>query len=246
MIAKAVALLLLLAALSGPAIEHAVAAGGSGTTSAPTITVQGSGEIGVAPDQAVITLNINRFAPLLDAAKRANDASTTRIFELLGRYGVQSRDIQTQKVSMDILREPSERDEDFELRYSRPIRGYLVSRKMIVQLKDLRRFEAFYAEVLQSADCEVGNVVLETSQPRKYRDMAREQAIRAAREKATAMATALGQTIGKAVDITEEVDRYGSASNSSVEVGAYVEDTGLFAPGQVRVTATVNVTFVLN
>lgn len=250
MLIKTASFALFFIAIAGPAASHAASAGAlaasSGAASAPTITVQGTGGVSVAPDQAVITLDIIRFASQLDAAKRANDTSTERVFELMRRYGIQPRDIQTQKVSMDILREPGDRDEDFELRYSRPVRGYLVSRKMIALLTDLRRFEAFYAEVLQSADCEVGNVVLETSQPRKYRDMAREQAIRAAREKAVAMSGALGQTIGKAVNITEEIDRYGSSTNGSIEVGARVDDTGLFAPGQVMVTASVSVTFVLN
>jgi uncharacterized protein YggE len=238
------ALFLCLAACTAPALAYGPAGPAAST---PVITVQGVGEIGVAPDEVLVSLDIVRFDPKLDAAKQANDASIERLLALTRRYAIVPEDVRTEQVSMQILREPGERGDDYQLRYSRPLRGYLVGRKMTVRLTDLRRFEAFYAEVLQSADCEVERVTPAVSETRKHRDAARELALRAAREKAVAMSSALGQRIGKAVEITEENNTFGvaSPSNSSMGFASPTDDTGLFAPGKIRIRATVTVSFAL-
>jgi uncharacterized protein YggE len=238
------ALFLCLAACTAPALAYGPAGPAAST---PVITVQGVGEIGVAPDEVLVSLDIVRFDPKLDAAKQANDASIERLLALTRRYAIVPEDVRTEQVSMQILREPGERGDDYQLRYSRPLRGYLVGRKMTVRLTDLRRFEAFYAEVLQSADCEVERVTPAVSETRRHRDAARELALRAAREKAVAMSSALGQRIGKAVEITEENNTFGvaSPSNSSMGFASPTDDTGLFAPGKIRIRATVTVSFAL-
>lgn len=238
------ALFLCLAACTAPALAYSPAVPAAST---PVITVQGVGEIGVAPDEVLVSLDIVRFDPKLDAAKQANDASIERLLALTRRYAIAPEDVRTEQVSMQILREPGERGDDYQLRYSRPLRGYLVGRKMTVRLTDLRRFEAFYAEVLQSADCEVERVTPAVSETRKHRDAARELALRAAREKAVAMSAALGQRIGKAVEITEENNTFGvaSPSNSSMGFTSPTDDTGLFAPGKIPIRATVTVSFAL-
>ena len=68
---------------------------------------------------------------------------------------------------------------------------------MTVRLTDLSRFEEFFAEVLQTGVSAVNNVKFETSKLRENKDKAREMAMKAAKEKATAMAAAVGQTIAE-------------------------------------------------
>ena len=65
------------------------------------------------------------------------------------------------------------------------------------------RFEEFFAEILQTGVSAVSSVKFESSKLRENKDRAREMAMKAAKEKATAMAAAVGQTIGRAIKITE-------------------------------------------
>jgi hypothetical protein len=97
---------------------------------------------------------------------------------------------------------------------------------------------------------EVSDVTFESSELRKFKDQARAMAVRTAREKAEAMARELGQTIGKAVSITEEdVDGFRSpyantSSNSfSIDGSAANDDTAI---GTISVKAQVKIGFLLN
>jgi uncharacterized protein YggE len=88
---------------------------------------------------------------------------------------------------------------------------------------------------------------------RTYRDQARSLALKAAQEKAAALAGAVGQKIGKAITIEEEVpNRAGYAlpntsSNAiSYDRGSDSSDSeGTLALGLIKVSARVTVKFVL-
>jgi uncharacterized protein YggE len=88
---------------------------------------------------------------------------------------------------------------------------------------------------------------------RKYRDQARDLAVKAAREKAHALAQALGQEIGKALTI-EEVPGYEYAVNQNgyAVQNSYADSRPLgpsgpsIAVGQKAISASVTVSFELN
>ena len=65
--------------------------------------------------------------------------------------------------------------------------GYTVSKTVVVKLRDIKKFEEFFSEAVRSGVSHIGSVVYSTSQLRKYKDEARTMAMRAAREKATAL-----------------------------------------------------------
>jgi uncharacterized protein YggE len=76
-------------------------------------------------------------------------------------------------------------------------------------------------------------------------------AMKAAKEKATAMAAAVGQNIGRAIKITEgilggqAVSNY-LANNSTGSFGSVTESLVTFAPGAIKIEAQVTVSFQLN
>src|SRR5207248_3032718 len=106
-------------------------------------------------------------------------------------------------------------------------------------------------------------VQFRTSELRKYRDQARSMAIKAAREKADALARDLGQKVGKAITINEEQSNYWAYYNAWGYQNGYqnmsqnvMQNAGggsasatsgdtTVAPGQISVTARVSVTFAL-
>jgi uncharacterized protein YggE len=106
-------------------------------------------------------------------------------------------------------------------------------------------------KLLESGINRVNHISFHVAQTRKYRDEARAKALRAAKEKAVAMAAELGQTIGKPWEIVElgEGGANRATSNNYVQVAynyAQVEaDVSTVAPGQVTIRASVQVSFVL-
>jgi hypothetical protein len=99
-------------------------------------------------------------------------------------------------------------------------------------LTDLSRFEEFFAQVLQTGVSAGNSVKFETSKLRENKDKARERAMKSAKEKATAMAAAVGQTIGRAIKITEGNDggqtfpNYSANSNTIGTAGVFSEGFG--------------------
>lgn len=153
---------------------------------------------------------------------------------------------------MDIVRDPPPKQSDAMddgLRRTGALRGYLVSKTIVVKLGDIARFEPFYAEILTTGVSEIANIELGTSRLREHRDTARTMAMKAAREKAVAMTAAIGQTIGKAVQITEDdasMRIYNMSANSSAAIDGFSGDAARFAPGAIKIKASVKVSFQLD
>ncbi|MCU0426597.1 MAG: SIMPL domain-containing protein [Candidatus Kapabacteria bacterium] len=222
-----------------------------------TITVSGSAEIRVPPNEVVISIEVQKLNKDLPTAKKMNDETVAKILDLTRRFAVQKENVQTNYITVDMLydvaTEYGKRLYDADGVEKRVFRGYNVSKTVIVRLTEISRFEDFFAELVKTGLSEVKNVTFGTSKLRENRDKAREQAMKAAKEKATAMAAAIGQGIGKAVKITEHSPTYSgfqaqqnvmNFSGNGSGTSEY-EGSETFAPGTIKVTAQVSVTFLL-
>lgn len=240
-------------------LSLAVFVSGQDIDKTPLITVSGTAEVMVAPDEAVFSLDVTKTDKDLQVAKRLNDEAVSKILELARRFSVEPKNIKTDYISVDMkyetIRDPKVKvyDEEGDETGKKVFKGYQVSKTVIVKLTDISRFEEFFAETLKSGITGVDSVKFETSKLRENRDKAREMAMRAAREKAAAMAVAVGQTIGKAIRIIEGVNtnrdyssNMMSNSNSLGVGGTFSESVATFAPGAIKIEAQVTVSFTLN
>lgn len=224
----------------------------------PVITVSGTAEVQIAPDEAVFSLDVTKTNKDLQTAKRLNDESVAKILELARRFSVLPQHVQTTHISVDMkyesIRDAKTRifNDDGDEVGKRIFRGYEVSNTVTVRLTDMSRFEEFLSEVLQTGLSAVNSVKFETSKLRENKDKAREMAMKAAKEKAVAMAAAIGQTVGRAVKVTEgnlggqPYANYAANSNSIGTTGSFSESVVTFAPGAIKIEAQVTVSFQLN
>ena len=224
----------------------------------PLITVSGSAEVQIAPDEAVFSIDVTKTNKDLQAAKRLNDESVGKILELTRRFSIAPQNVQTTQIAVDMkyesIRDPKTRiySEDGDEIGKRVFRGYEVSKSVTVRLTDLSRFEEFFAAILQTGVSAVNNVRFETSKLRENKDKARDMAMKAAKEKATAMAAAVGQSIGRAIKITEanaggqRFANYSMNANQTGTEGVFTESLVTFAPGAIKIEAQVTVSFLLN
>ncbi|HYA25743.1 MAG TPA: SIMPL domain-containing protein [Terriglobales bacterium] len=207
------------------------------------ISVVGTAEINVNPDQAVLSLGVDSHDKVLAAAKSENDRRVKKVLGLARAVGVEQKDVQTSSLQM----EPDYSEEKIPR-----LLGYQVSQTIAITLKDLTKYEALMTQLLEAGVNRVYGVRFIVGEDRKYRDEARAKAITAAKEKAVAMASQLGQTIGKPWEISEEhggnIFSYGAFANSvqtrSGGGGEGAEESTV-APGQVTIRASVDVSFLL-
>lgn len=218
-----------------------------------TITVRGAAEIRVVPDEVVVTVGVESFQLELKGSKSENDRVTTAVIEAATSHGIEPEHVRTDFLSI----EPR-----YDDRYDRAheLVGYVVRRSVAVTVRDVSEFEDLLSEMLAAGANYVHGVDFRTTELRKHRDEARARAIEAAREKAEDLAGQLGQGIGRPLSIDEGYagwySSYGSWWGSRWPGGAMqnvVQNVpssapapdGPTAPGQISVSATINVTFEL-
>lgn len=206
------------------------------------ITVTGEAEVRVVPDEVVFDLTVQTLDKNLRQSKAQTDERIKRLMELTRRYAVEPKDVQTDYIRV----EPRYRGND----ETRLFVGYAVRKDLVFILRDVTKAEALLSEVIESGITRVNSVNFRTSELRKHRDAARVLAIRAAREKAVALAGELGQKVGKAYSIEEDVPS-GRVMSQNVTSNAFITDgdssasTGTLALGQINVNARVTVRFEL-
>jgi uncharacterized protein YggE len=215
-----------------------------------TISVSADADVKVVPDQVVLTLGVESLKPAVAEAKADNDERVRRVFAAAHASGVEDKRIQTDQISI----EP--RWQEYGER--RTFLGYLVRKTICLTLGDLARFEALLGGALEAGADHVHGVQFMTTRLREHRDEARALAIKAARDKATALAGELGMKVGLPRAITDAGGgwwssygywgggRHGGMSQNVMQsAGAAAEAGGATAPGTISVTASVGVTFDL-
>lgn len=224
-------------------------------TSTPTtdrsISVTGDAEVKVAPDQVQLLFTVITTDKTVSKAKSLNDERVSKTLAVLQKQGIASKDVQTDRVQMEAVS-----DSGYSYTKQKDPDGYQVRKSVAVLLRDVTKFEAVLSAVLEAGVNQVDGISFQTSELRKHRDAARAMALKAAKEKAEAMAKEYGLKIGKARTIGEQsswwgmpyFQRGGGAQNMMQNVsggGGGGEPSDTFAPGQIAIRATVNVTFDL-
>ncbi len=214
----------------------------------PAITTTGTATVYAVPDKAVFSVSLSATDPDITKACAKNNADADKFVKAVKDAGIPQEDIATNTLSISphyrrVPGNPGESERD----------GFTASRYYSVTLKDLKQIEKLFTAMVQSGVEAMPSVSLEVTNTRPYRDQARAQALKAAQEKAVAMAKELNGTIGKPHTILEGTTNTSSpyrnvlASNSiSIATDRPTPDTPESTPiGKIQIQATVTVTFDL-
>jgi uncharacterized protein YggE len=235
----------------------------SNQTTPRVLLVTGSADVMVIPDEAIFTLAVETTNMNIMEAKSKNDISIKKIRTLAQELKIEAKYVKTDYISVNPQYTYKSNGENI-------FNGYVIHRGVVITLKDLSKFDELFTRILAAGANYVQNVQFMTTQLRKHKDEARALAVKAAKEKAVAMAKGLGQTIGKANLIQEiqedsysyyspwgsrgygganSVSNVNAASNSIVnapETSSQNINNDDFSPGQIKVSARISVTFDLN
>lgn len=217
------------------------------------ISVTGEAVVKVVPDEVILTLGVETRHEELSVAKRQNDERVQRVIAAANYFGVEEKYIQTDFIN--ISPEYEYRNSDID-----KIVGYRVGKTIQLTLRDIDQFDDLLTSALEAGANYVHGVDFRTTELRKYRDQARALAIKAAEEKAQALAGELGRNTGEPQSIVEQSSSWWSSYNSwwGSRWGNYmsqnvIQNAGLQATttedgtalGQISVNASVHVTFEL-
>jgi uncharacterized protein YggE len=226
-------------------------------SSSRTVQVSGTAVVNVTPDRALIQLGVQSNGRSPAAVQSVNAAAIERVTATIRALGVDPKDISTDWYIIEPLYE------DYD---SLAIKGYRINNTVAITLRDVKKTNDVITAAMQAGANQVINVELYTSELRKYRDQARDLAMKAAVEKARALASAGGAQADCVLNISENSwsyyngwwGGYNSGRNQSVltqnvtqnaapstgDTGA-LSEAGPVSLGQISVKAEVSATFSL-
>jgi hypothetical protein len=204
------------------------------------VTTTGVGEVKVVPDEVAISLGVDVLDKDLAKSRAEGDARIKKSVGAAVAAGVAEKDVQTTAVSIRPeweYRGPNER----------VFIGFRTSQTLTIVLRDVAKYEVLLTGLLKAGVERLDGIHWRSSKVEALQADARLIAVRNAREKARALAEALGQSIGPAYMINDEpqfepvprMPMYKEMALATPEQGAPIE------PGEMTITARVSVGFEL-
>ncbi len=163
----------------------------------PSISVTGEATISVAPDQAQVDGGVTSDAKTAREASDANNAAMSKVLAALKGAGLDDKDVQTSRLSLQPKYAPDR---------SGPtnIIGYRASNRVTIKVRDVAKVANVIDVLVGAGANEINGINFVVSQASKVLDDARDKAIADARRKAEIYAKAAGVTLGEPISISEE------------------------------------------
>jgi uncharacterized protein YggE len=175
--------------LTGPALAQ--------TVPPPAIAVTGEATVSVPPDQAQIDGGVTSDARTAREASEANNAAMGKVLLALKGAGIEEKDYQTSRLSLQPQYAPNRAGPS-------PITGYRASNRVTIRLRDVAKVANVIDVLVGAGANDIGGIDFVVSQASKHLDEARGNALADARRKAEIYAKAAGVTLGEPISISEE------------------------------------------
>lgn len=164
-----------------------------------TVQVSGTAVVNVIPDRALIQLGVQSNGRTPKEVQGRNAAAISKVIKAVKALGVEAKDISTDRYIIEPIYIPYD---------SLNIDGYRIYNIISITMRDVDNTSDAIAVAFQAGANQVVNVEFYTSELRKYRDQAREMAMKAASEKASALAQAAGADTDCVLNINENTWSY--------------------------------------
>jgi uncharacterized protein YggE len=201
-----------------------------------TISVSGEAQVSVPPDLAQIDAGVSTEAKTAREASEANNAAMGRVLLALKGAGIDEKDYQTSRLSLQPQYAPNRSGPN-------AVVGYRAANRVTIKLRDVTKVAVTIDILVGAGANELGGISFMVSSASKLLDDAREQAIADARRKAEIYAKAAGVTLGSPVSISEE-GAPGPMPFRKMAVGMAAASAPV-AQGEETLHVTVNVSWAI-
>ena len=160
------------------------------------ISVTGEATLSAPPDLAEVDGGVTSDAKTAREASEANNAAMGKVLLALKSAGINEKDFQTSRLSLQPQSAPGRTGPS-------AIVGYRASNRVTIRLHDVTKVASVIDTMVGAGANDIGGINFMVSQASKLLDDAREQAVADARRKAEIYAKAAGVTLGAPLSITE-------------------------------------------
>jgi uncharacterized protein YggE len=204
-----------------------------------TVDVTGEGIVKVVPDEVTIIVQVENKGQNPKELKQKNDFVINDVLQYIKSMKIADKYVQTQYVRLN-------KNYDYQTKeYS-----YVANQSISIYLKDLERYESLMNGLVERGINRINGISFSSSKIDELKSQARIKAIQNAKMKAEEYTNALGQSIGKAVLISEfsntnypgPVNRANMMQSSD----ALGMEQQTISVGEIEIITKVNVSFLLN
>jgi len=199
------------------------------------ISVTGEANVSARPDLAEIGGGVTSEAKTAREASEANNAAMGKVLQALKGAGIEEKDIQTARLSLQPQSAPNRSGPS-------AIAGYRASNRVTIRVRDVTKVASVIDTLVGAGANEIGGINFVVSQASKLLDEARERAVADARRKAEIYAKAAGVTLGAPLGISEEGN---SAPAPYRRMAAGMAASAPVAQGEETLAVTVSVSWAI-
>jgi uncharacterized protein YggE len=229
---------LALAVVLGPSLAPRTARAVDDTEPDRTISVGGTGTVTLVPDVADLHVGVVVQRPRVKDARAAAATAMQGVIKALRAAGVAERDIQTTTLSLQPIY-------DYRTSGTAPkITGYELRNGVVATVRDLERLADAVDGALGGGGTTLDGITFRVDDPTAAEAQARTQAMKQARTKADALASAAGVAIVGVASISEQSSPtswpvpYAGAARAD-------EASTPILPGTSEITVTVSVVYLI-
>ncbi|MDG4907035.1 SIMPL domain-containing protein [Mesorhizobium sp. WSM4898] len=186
----------LAAAIAFPALASA-----ADTQPPPRIVVSGEGEATVAPDMAILTLNVMREAKTARAALDANNDAMAAVIAAMKSAGIADRDLQTAGIQINPRYNYTNKADGSQ---EAELVAYQVTNTLSVRVRDVDKTGDILDKAVSLGVNQGGGIAFTNDDPKATITEARKKAVADALAKAKTLAAAAGVNLGKVIEITDQ------------------------------------------
>ena len=206
------------------------------------VSVSGNGEVSAEPDVAHVTLGVEARKPTMAEARTAVAATVDRVLTLTRELRIDPKLVNATRLQVQPEYSWNEKDR------KRVLLGYLVSRQVQVELRDLEQLGPLLERAVDAGVNQVNDPLLDSSRRKALEREAMTKAVEDARLNAETLARAAGVKLGPVRTMN------GSSSAPPMPMyrrGAVMADMAAappaetYVPGEMKFSATVNVEYDL-
>ena len=204
----------------------------------PQIIINGEGKVKVVPDQATIAATVETKGNNAKEVKKQNDEKIDAILKFIKKMNLAPADFKTQRVSLNP-----------QYDYEKKKHSYNATQTIEILLRDLSNYDELMEGLVNQGINRIDNVTFQSSKMKQYESEARKLAMKEAKLKAEDYVSVLGQKVGRALTISDNSQTYypqpmyvGMKTMQSNDMSAPRET---LAAGEITITATVTVNFIL-
>jgi uncharacterized protein len=201
------------------------------------ISVTGEAQVSAPPDLAQLDAGVASDGKTAREAAEANNAAMSKVLAALKGAGLEDKDYQTSRLSLQPQYAPNRPGPS-------PIVGYRASNRVSIKLHDVAKVASVIDTLVTAGANDVGNINFTVTQASKLLDDAREKAIADARRKAEIYAKAAGVTLGAPLSISEE-GAPAPVFRGKMMAAAPMATSTPIAQGEETLSVTVAVTWAI-